>query len=159
MEKTIRTYRRSERERNFSNPYEKYEHYGRYGRRTERIQKNVGQNYRKRNLLDEDEKVSTAFTFKITICGIAIAFVAFAANINSDFTNYVTASIKNTVSKNFEFTDENQLVYKIADFFSDDTKNITDNKTDYESENFRIDERIIEKINNEKDEYAEFQKK
>lgn len=137
MEKTIRTSRRV---------YDEKRH--------DSVQK---QRRRNTTVNRTEELEYNGFTVRLIICVFAVIFVFIASNIDSDITNKITSEIKSAVSKNISAENVRDIFHEISYAFLQNRENsgmkpeIKESPENLPSEaEFRIDENILEQMNDEK---------
>lgn len=137
MEKTIRTSRRVYDEKSHNS-----------------IQRQRRQNTNKGRI---EETEYNGFTVRLTICVFAVVFVFIVSNIDSDITNKISNEIKGVVSENISAENVRDIFHEISYVFSQKQENdVLETKQNENSEvlpseeEFRIDENILEQMNDEK---------
>ena len=107
----------------------------------------LNRNYRKRI---SDKSTKGTFLLRINIClGIAIIVVG-CFEIKSDVSNSITDFVKNSLSKNIDYTDINHSIENVKTFIYGDNSIKT---FVFSGNEVELDDNIINEINQNKDLY------
>lgn len=103
-------------------------------------------NFPKHSLKNKNEPKFDFLKIKIAFCIICLIGVFIVANIDTEFGKSAKGNIKTVISENISYKDIQKITNKVEDVFNKNNKFTQYEKNEFSD--FRIDENIVNQMNN-----------
>ena len=155
MRKTIRTSRRNVNNIRESDIYSKRRKES-YNYRTANDRKNNSANVERRRSARKEygknEEINF-FVLKAVISSLCVLIIIIVSNTDIGFTDDIKSDIKTALSENISYENIGDIINRIENVFADGEEVEDLQESEYTNSDFRIDENIVEQMNNEEDFY------